>query len=203
MARIDLTGQTFGTWRVLSYSRYSYQPLWNCQCVCGEVREVSGAGLRSGKSLNCGCQRKTRRTHGHARQPGQKGRTYRIWKAMRSRCQPGYQQTADYYLRGIRVCERWDSFQAFLEDMGECPEGNSIDRIDNDKGYDPSNCRWATASTQRRNSRRVILIAIDGDDMVLKDAAARIGVSDTAIFQDRSRNGGTIQEAFERVRARR
>lgn len=203
MARIDLTGQTFGTWRVVEYSRYSYQPLWLCECVCGATREVSGAGLRSGKSLNCGCLRRTRRVHGHTRKPGQVGRTYRIWKAMRSRCQPGYIQAADYFARGVRVCSRWDDYRLFLEDMGECPVGMSIDRIDNDKGYEPNNCRWATAAIQRRNSRRILVIEMGGRSYVLKDAASQIGVSDTAIHQERKRNGGTIQDAFERVKARR
>lgn len=203
MARIDLTGQTFGTWHVVKYSRYSYQPLWWCRCVCGTEREVSGAGLRSGKSLNCGCQRKTRRVHGHARQPGSKGRTYRIWKAMRSRCKPSYKQRADYFDRGISVCSRWDDYEKFLADMGECPDGLSIDRIDNDKGYHPENCRWANRGTQRRNSRRVVMIKMDGDSLHLKDASSAIGVSDAAIYQERKRNGGTLQEAFDRVRARR
>jgi hypothetical protein len=203
MARIDLTGQTFGTWRVVGYSRSTYQPLWVCECVCGTTREVSGAGLRSGMSSNCGCQRRFRRIHGHTRQPGQKGKTYRIWKAMRSRCQPGYNQASDYYHRGISVCSRWDDFSLFLSDMGECPEGHSIDRIDNDKGYEPNNCRWATAATQRRNSRRILAIELDGQTYVLKDAAAKIGVSDVAIHQERKRHGGTFQEAFDRVKHRR
>lgn len=203
MARIDLTDQTFGTWRVVKYSRYTYQPLWICECICGEVREVSGAGLRSGKTANCGCQRKTNRTHGHSRQPGMEGRTYRIWKAMRSRCKPGYKQESDYYSRGISVCPRWDDYSLFLSDMGECPEDHSIDRIDNDKGYEPSNCRWATAATQRRNCRRILSIDLDGQIFPLKDAATKIGVSDTAIHQELKRRGGTIQEAFDRVRSRR
>jgi len=200
---IDLTGRVFGTWHVIGYARSTYQPLWLCQCVCGTTRQVSGAGLRSGKSVNCGCRRRTKLIHGHAKLPGKKGRTYRIWKAMRSRCKPGYTQAADYYHRGISVCARWDDYTLFLADMGECPDGQSIDRIDNDGNYEPGNCRWATAATQRRNSRRVLTVELDGLAYVLKDAAKKIGVSDVAIHQERKRHGGTVQEAFDRVRSRR
>lgn len=202
MSRIDLTGMTFGTWTVLSYSRYSYQPLWLCRCICGAEREVSGAGLRTGGSTNCGCQRKSRQSHGDSRVSGPSGRTYRIWKNMRSRCKPEYKQASDYAGRGISVCARWESYEAFVQDMGKCPAGMSLDREDNDKGYTPDNCRWATPAMQRRNSRRIVPIVLDGTTMPLKDAAASIGVSDAAIHQERKRNGGTAQEAFERVRDR-
>ena len=118
---------------------------------------------------------------------------------MRSRCKPECKQAKDYFHRGIQVCDRWEDYSLFLADMGERPEGMSLDRIDNDKGYDPSNCRWATPGQQRRNCRRVATIAIDGREMPLKDAAQGLGFSDVAVQQERRRHGGTIQEAFDRV----
>lgn len=93
--------------------------------------------------------------HGHAPRTGIT-RTYRIWCAMRARCQyPSINGYADYGGRGITVCDRWrEDFRNFLADMGECPPGLSIDRVDNDGNYEPGNCRWATSLEQRRNQRR-------------------------------------------------
>lgn len=121
---------------------------------------------------------------------------------MRSRCRPNAVDAANYFDRGITVCERWDSFEAFLADMGERPEGTTLDRINNDGAYGPGNCRWASKKIQRTNNRRIILISIGSETFPLKHAAERIGISDGAVHQERARNGGTFQEAFDRVAAR-
>lgn len=81
----------------------------------------------------------------------QYSREYRIWKALRARCNAPCYNNSTYQSNGIKCCRRWASFEHFISDMGECPEGYSIDRIDNSKGYEPSNCRWADNSTQANN----------------------------------------------------
>lgn len=200
--RIDLIGKTFGSWQVLDYAGYTYTTMWRCRCVCGAERDVSGENLRAGTTTNCGCQRRFVVKHGHARR-GKRTRTYRIWKGMLLRGSPHFKQAKDYYDRGIRVCERWQTYENFLADMGECPDGLTLDRVNNNGNYEPMNCRWTTTGVQRRNSRRVTLVQFGGTALHVKDAAVKLGVSDTAIYQERSRNGGTIQEAFDRVAARR
>lgn len=202
MYKIDLTGRRFGTWTVISFSRNADATFWNCRCDCGVEREVRAGLLSRGSSTNCGCQRKHVVKHGHSRR-GKRTRTYRIWKAMHSRVKPAYVQARDYFARGISVCDRWSDYESFLSDMGEAPDGLSIDRIDNDGNYEPQNCRWATAKTQRENSRRIVMVELNGRLLHLKDAASEIGITDTAVYNDRKRHGGSLQDAFARVLSRR
>lgn len=88
---------------------------------------------------------------------------YHVWRSMRDRCRnPNFKQFADYGGRGITICDRWNSFAAFVEDMGPRPDGYTLDRIDNDKGYGPDNCRWASHKEQQRNRRVNVYVTVDG-----------------------------------------
>jgi hypothetical protein len=114
--------------------------VWKCRCDCGAEVSVATSGLRSGGTRSCGClRRELATTHGDTR-----SREYSIWHGIINRTR-GYQARKQYYDRGIRLCQRWKKYANFLADMGRCPApGMSLDRKDNDKGYNPANCRWAT-----------------------------------------------------------
>lgn len=122
-------------------------------------------------------------------------RAFRIWNAMRARCSsPRHARYADYGGRGIRVCDRWQAFSAFLADMGDPPPGCSIDRIDNGADYGPGNCRWATAAEQNLNTRRNVVITYDGVTLTATEWAARIGIPPKTLRQ-RIYRGATPEQA--------
>lgn len=154
-----LAGQRFGRLLVGDQADRSAtgEVRWHCRCDCGNETIVQGNNLKSGHIQSCGClgderRRENNRTHGLS-----KSRTYRSWRAMRRRCfDHKYREFHLYGGRGISVCERWNaSFEAFLADMGERPQGTSIDRYPDVNGnYEPGNCRWATPLEQAHNKRR-------------------------------------------------
>jgi hypothetical protein len=142
--------------------------LARCRCFCGRVFMALQRKLVSGKHRSCGCLRVRRLvTHGECRS-GKITREYKIWNGMISRCRPSGRAHKYYAGRGITICERWkNSFAAFLEDMGRCPPGLTLDRIDNSRGYDPGNCRWATRKQQSRNTRSNHIIEHNGERLTV------------------------------------
>ena len=115
--------------------------------------------------------------HGHRPKGRPASPTYQSWQAMKSRCCcPGDQAYSEYGGRGITVCEKWMRFDGFLDDMGERPDGTTLDRIDNNLGYDPSNCRWATPKRQQRNRRDTVFVTFDGKTYSIADWADILGI---------------------------
>lgn len=143
---------------------------FKAQCVCGSTRIIRRDRLPTWRTEHCGCLNKGKQ---------KKSRLYMIWCSMRYRCTTeSSTQYKNYGARGIKVCERWmNSFQAFKDDMGVRPPGTSLDRIDNNGDYEPSNCRWATREQQANNTRRNVFLTYKGQSYTQSQLARTLGVS--------------------------
>jgi hypothetical protein len=151
----NITGKKFGHLTVVEYAGRTpwKRTLWRCLCDCGMESTVQAIHLTAGHTKSCGC-RKGKLAHGHARNE-KRSPTYQSWQCMHQRCNnPKQSEYRHYGGRGITVCERWYSFELFLADMGERPPKLTLDRIDNEQGYYPANCKWETRSQQNRNKRK-------------------------------------------------
>jgi len=190
------TGERFGRWRVLYRARYNGKlPSWMCVCDCGKLRVVTTYDLKTRHSESCGCFVREKnignqycKTHGHTRR-GWCSKTYSSWQGMIERCKGNdARDRKNYTERGITVCERWKSFDNFLSDMGERPEGKTIDRKNNDNGYYLENCRWATMKEQQNNRRNNAIIELNGERKTLMQWSEVTGISEHTL-RGRRRQG--------------
>jgi hypothetical protein len=190
MSRVNLIGLRFGKLEVIAFveMRGNYRSYWKCQCDCGERTVVRCDSLRSGQSRSCGCLQKAQVAersfkHGAARN-GQEAPEYKVWAGMISRCtNPNAHAFMEYGGRGIAVCDRWlHSFEAFLADMGQRPPRTTLDRIDNDRGYEPGNCRWATPEEQQSNRRNNRVLTLNGVTRSLAEWSRVTGIGEMALW---------------------
>lgn len=174
---IDLSGQRFGRLTVVSRDP-TRNHCWRCVCDCGVHKSIKGQNLREGRTRSCGCLN-LQRMNERRRKHGMWGsKEYWAWALAKNRCtnskNKGYR---NYGGRGIRMSEDWsNSFDAFLRDMGECPAGLSLDRINNDGNYEKGNCRWATTKQQMRNTRVTAQISHDGKILSFAEWAELTGI---------------------------
>lgn len=150
-------------------------------CACGWLGQKIRREVRVGRVRSCGCLRRRlvglrSKTHGHSLQRHH-SRTYSVWAAMIARCtNANGTHWHSYGGRGIAVCKRWRKFANFLADMGERPTRSSIERKNNNKGYSPDNCRWATTAEQSRNTQRTVWLEYAGKKWPMVDLAAHAGI---------------------------
>lgn len=167
-----------------------------CECECGKVVEVLFWNVKRGKTKSCGClylaTRGMLKKHGRS-----KTSEYHIWQTMKARCSnPNSESFSNYGGRGILVCERWlESFENFFADMGKRPAGCTLERIENEGNYEPSNCRWATQSEQCNNTRRNRIVICGGASMTLANAIRIQGFSESTI-SGRIRRGWSYADAI-------
>lgn len=206
----DLTGQKFGRWTVIRRgadhitkggNRFTS---WECICDCGTIKNVTGNSLINGRSRSCGCEhreiqkdvaRNNFRTHGDTGT-----RLYNIWNGMKKRC---YNRNAynysDYGGRGITVCKEWLGDYCSFRDWAMSNGYNdslSIDRIDNNSGYYPENCRWVDDTTQCNNRRSNVEYTVFGETMTLAEVARKYGL-DYKLLHKKIKSGKTIEEILK------
>lgn len=177
----DITGQKFGRLTAIGgYDRSTGVTYWDFQCECGIVKSIPVRSVKNGAISSCGClksdvMRVRKTSHGYNGR-GNRSLVYSSWGGMVARCtNSNIPQWNDYGGRGIKVCDRWLKFENFLADMGECPNGMSIDRIDVNGNYEPGNCRWATPKEQSRNRRNTVFLTVNGRTQPLAEWADEIG----------------------------
>ncbi len=200
----DITGQQFGHLAVLGYEGKNNhgQTMWRCLCDCGkEAVVVKGELTGKRGTKTCGCSHWKHGMVGTAE--------YKTWRTMLNRCNDP--ENSSYGGRGIFVCERWKEFQSFFADMGIRPsDDHSIDRIDNDKGYECGqcpdclsrgtvklNCQWSTRTEQGRNKRNNVFLTHDGLTMTISAWSEKLGIGITTLFF-RLRNGWSVADVLTR-----
>lgn len=196
---IDMTGMKFGHWEVLAFEGKIKKAFrWTCRCECGKVKSCNGATLRNGGSTNCGCvgrqsQREKVSTHGM-----KKTKAYKIWSSMHERCKNWNKEHKQrYFERGISVCEKWNDFVEFWLDMGPSyQEGMTLERIDNDSGYSPDNCRWASPFEQARNRSTNRFYTMDGETLCIRDWEYKFNLPDRSLYKALNKTDD-IKEAIE------
>jgi hypothetical protein len=189
----NLQGFHFGSLTVLQLARSrSHGAWWLCQCKCGNQKEIPASDMVQGKINSCGCEHKKRIAKASTTHGMKNTRTYSIWQAMRNRCNRINQ---DYSCRGITYDERWDSFENFYLDMGEVPEGMSIDRIDPNGNYEKSNCRWANQEQQANNKRSSVFIEYNGKKQTVSQWAKELNMNHHTL-RSRLKKGLSAEKVF-------
>lgn len=188
----SLVGMRFGKLLALEVSGKTHgKTTITCQCDCGAQTTATVGHLVGGRRLSCGCAKNGNPKHGM-----RYSREYSIWTDMHKRCSnPKSISYLWYGAKGVTVCERWAEFQNFIDDMGACPEGMSIDRVDGSLGYSPDNCRWATAQEQVENRAVQKLYSLNGETMTLPNWCKKLGINYSTMRNRLNRSHMTFEEA--------
>jgi hypothetical protein len=206
MQKINLINQRFGKLKVVASLESRMRgdrkrAFWLCECECGGKAEIESSQLTSGRTQSCGCLKKAsigsvNYKHGEANQTKEN----RTWFKMKGRCyNPKDAKFPQYGGRGIAICQRWlDSYEDFLADMGRAPSAaHSIDRIDVNGNYEPSNCRWATDAEQANNKTTNVMMVLGTETMSMSQWAKKLGYNYKSFFYHIRYKGKTLAELAE------
>jgi len=196
---VNIKNQRFGRLTAIEFVPGGKHPKWRCKCDCGSEAFASSSALTKGNTKSCGCLHREAtsnrsRTHGLSRGAP----VYRTWCSMIARCEDvNCEDFPRYGGRGISICSEWRaSFEIFLADMGLPPSRNhSIDRIDNNEGYRPGNCRWAIKRVQANNTRRNVRLTFQGKTRTLSEWSEILGLPYVGLAH-RIRRGWSVDLAL-------
>lgn len=201
---IDLTGQRFGRLEVVSqWDNEKRGAYWLCVCDCGRTTIIRGRSLRSGHTRSCGCIHdelsslrtiKRNTTHGES-----DTRLYGIWSDMRKRCENSkHIAFVRYGGRGISVCEEWYDYENFADWAKEngYTDNLTLDRIENDEGYSPTNCRWTTRSVQARNKSNNVVYTYEGKSLTIPEWSELTGINTSTLYSRLTRYGWSVEKAL-------
>lgn len=200
---VDIGGEKFSRLTVVGYAgKRGSNQVWSCRCDCGFGVYVLASNLRSGQTTSCGCAHSEMVSEAKTKHALHGSPEYVSHQSMIARCKRPVVRSS-HHKRGITVCDRWlhgdgtrSGFECFVADMGRRPAaGYSVDRLDNSRGYEPDNCRWATRKEQARNTGRNKFIRYGGELITLVEAAERSGVKRTTISA-RLRRGWSDEAAL-------
>ena len=200
MKALNLKGQKFNRLTVLErFGRKGEKVMWKCRCDCGNITYVATCNLRCGKIQSCGCQKLEKLIQRSTKHNQRHTRLYEIWKSMKNRCfNPNFKQYKDYGGRGITVCDEWkNDFMPFYNWAMQNGYGKSlsIDRIDNNGNYEPSNCRWVDKITQANNTRNNRYITFNNKTLTLAQWSKEIGLSYSCL-KARLNKGWSIEKSL-------
>ena len=193
-------GQKYNFLTLVKFShRENGTNFWIARCDCRTEKAFSVYDIYSGHTKSCGCFKIKKMSDSHRTHGMTETREYRIWCSMRNRCNNKNNKKYKYYgARGIKVCDRWlESFENFFADMGNCPEGFSIERKNNDGNYEPLNCKWASDMEQGKNKRGIRKVILNGIEIPKVEAERILGICHDSIGQKSRNSGMTIQEATD------
>lgn len=198
--KIDITGQKYGRLTALKEVPSNNKgTMWMCRCDCGNIKTVYLGHLRMGRIKSCGCLQNEARIENKTTHGCSNTRMYSIWESMKQRCHnPKNHAYPRYGGRGIHVCAEWGAFDNFKRwaEMNGYQDDLTLDRIDNDLGYSPSNCRWITMKEQQSNRRNNRFMTLDGITMTLQQWSESTGISADVICS-RIKNGWSVDRAIK------
>lgn len=186
--------------RLTAIERCSRAGYGRFNCICGATKEILISHVANGRVQSCGCLHKERAAAALTKRQtthGQFGtKTYSAWHSMKQRCSnPNVPAYPHYGGRGIKVCPQWESFEQFLADMGECPPGLTLERKDNELGYNPDNCIWADTTAQANNKRSCVRITYAGKTQNITQWAAELNLPRHLLYH-RFAAGWPAEKAF-------
>ena len=197
----DLTGKRFGRLNIVSYKgndKYG-RATWTCKCDCGSTKIILGSSLTHGYTTSCGCYNREILRNKQLKHDKSNTKLYKVWQAMKTRC---YNENFIYYSnyggRGIKMCDEWkNNFAAFCSwsIANGYEDGLTIDRINVDGNYEPSNCRWITRTQQNNNMRKNIFIEYNGKKQTITEWATELNLNRTALYY-RIKRGWDAEKAL-------